>query len=62
MKTTLNNLTDQTSTNLFRKLFELRLELEDQTNERLSGYENQVAHIIERIDQLLQLVMDDSSN
>ena len=62
MKTTLNYLTEQSSTNLFRKLFEIRLELEDSTDERLNSYEDEVAHIIERIDRLLQLVIDDSSN
>ena len=61
MKTTLNYLTEQSSTNLFRKLFELRLELEDQTDERLNSYEDEVEHIIERIDRLLQLVIDDST-
>ena len=59
MKTTLNYLTDQTSPNLIRKLFEIRLELEDQTDERLNRYQDEVAHIIERIDHLLQLVIDD---
>ena len=62
MKTTLNYLTAQSSTNLFRTLFELRLALEDQTDERLNNYQDEVAHIIEHIDHLLQLVMDDSSN
>ena len=59
MKTTLNYLTEQSSTNLFRKLFEIRLELEDQTDERLNSYEDEVAHITERIDDLLRLVIDD---
>jgi hypothetical protein len=61
MKTTLNNLTDQSSTNLFRKLFELRLELEDSTDQRLNSRQDEVAQIIECIDHLLQSVMDDLS-
>ena len=62
MKTTLNYLTDESSTNLLRKLFELRLELEDSSDERLNSYQDEVTHIIERIDDLLQLVIDDPSN
>jgi hypothetical protein len=62
MKTTLNYLTDQSSTNLFRKLFELRLEFEAQQDNRLNSYQDEVVQIIEHIDHLLQLVMDDPSN
>jgi hypothetical protein len=59
MKTTETNLTDESSTNIFRNLFLLRLDLENHTDQRLAVYRNEVTEIIERIDNLLQLVIDD---
>lgn len=62
MKTVETHLTDQPNTNLFRNLFQLRIELENHADERFVNFGNEVTHIIERIDDLLQLVLDDPSS
>ena len=61
MKTEPTQLTDESRSNLFRNLFLLRIDLENHTDERLFRYRNEVTELIERIDQLLQLVIDDLS-
>ena len=62
MKTVKTHLTNETmeKTELFRYLFQIQIELKDYSDEEFSKYNQEVKDLISSIDQLMDLIIQDS--